>query len=183
MQRKHLISLLAGASLLATLTACSSGDDAEAPAEDSAGTSAEESTDTGSGAEESTDTGSEDGAAAASDVSLSVDGQAVDLGQASVSCADSEAGFAISVSSDNLDAASGEAIGAVLQSADDPTVTALALSDAEGNTLAYAEGTGGSAEVTVNGNTYEITGEAMSTNMDDPTNIENLPFEFTVTCP
>lgn len=182
MQRKHLISLLAGASLLATLTACSSGDDAEAPAEDSAGTSAEESTDTGSGAEESTDTGSEDGAAA-SDVSLSVDGQAVDLGQASVSCADSEAGFAISVSSDNLDAASGQAIGAVLKSADDPTVTVLALSDAEGNTLAYAEGTGGSAEVTVNGNTYEITGEAMSTNMDDPTNVKNLPFEFTVTCP
>lgn len=93
-------------------------------------------------------------------------------------------GFAISVTSPDLDAAAGQSVGAVLASADDPTVTAVGVTDADGNSLAYAEGTGqGSAEATVDGNTYTISGEGLSTNIADATSVETLPFELTVTCP
>lgn len=184
MNRKHLISLVAAASLLATLTACGGGD-ADEPATDSN----QDSSDTGSN--ESEDTTSEDSAAeedgassGSGDFSLTVDGQSVEFGDANVACADSEMGFAISVASPDLDAASGQALGVVLSSADDATVESLGLVDADGNTVGYAAGTGqGSAEATVDGSTYTITGEGLSTNLEDPTNIATVPFEFTVTCP
>lgn len=184
MNRKHLISLVAAASLLATLTACSGGD-AEEPATDSN----QDSSDTGSNESQDTtsedSTADEDGASSGSgDFSLTVDGQSVEFGDANVACADSELGFAISVTSPDLDASSGQALGAVLTSAEDATVESLGLTDGDGNSLAYAAGTGqGSAEATVDGNTYTISGEAMSTNLSDPTSIDTVPFEFTVTCP
>ncbi|UQN15173.1 lipoprotein LpqH [Gulosibacter sp. ACHW.36C] len=184
MNRKHLISLAAAATLLASLTACSSGD-AEEPATDSN----QDSADTGSNESEDTTTedgGSEEGGASSGsgDFSLTIDGQAVEFSDAQVACADSEMGFAISVTSPDLDAAAGQSVGAVLASADDPTVTAVGVTDADGNSLAYAEGTGqGSAEATVDGNTYTISGEGLSTNIADATSVETLPFELTVTCP
>ncbi|MGO1543500.1 MAG: lipoprotein LpqH [Gulosibacter sp.] len=196
MNRKHLTALATAVSLVAALTACSS--DSDAPEEDQAAPGAEENTsedtaaeagaeEAADGAEEPAEEPAEEGADAAeggsSDVEIIIAGETIDIANPTVQCADTGDTFAISLASEDIDEANGESFGALLTSGDDPTVSSVALSRSEGVSVAYIEGTDGSAEVTVDGNTYVITGEAMGVDLADPTAVETVEFSFTVTCP
>ncbi|SJM60189.1 lipoprotein LpqH [Gulosibacter sp. 10] len=187
MKRKHITALVASLSMVAALTACSSDGDSEAPeanendTSQDAGAGEEAPAEEQGGAEEAP---AEDGGAASgsSDVSITLDGEAVEFADPTVSCADSEMGFAIGVTSGG--AVGEETVAVVLTSAEGDGVTAATYTDAEGNAVAYAEGVGaGEPTVTVDGNTYTVSGEAMSANLEDPTSSSTVQFEFVITCP
>lgn len=80
------------------------------------------------------------------------------------------------------EAASG--IGAVLNDANPPGVTSVALGNFDGTSLAYTQGTGeGDAKVTKDGNNYKISGTATGVDMKNPMGVVKKPFEIDVTCP
>lgn len=60
-------------------------------------------------------------------------------------------------------------------------VQAVAMGATSGAALVYGPGTG-SADLTVDGNTYTIIGEGMYADMNNPGIPENKPFEVKITC-
>ncbi|MCV7103455.1 lipoprotein LpqH [Mycobacterium palustre] len=73
-------------------------------------------------------------------------------------------------------------ISVVLADASPPTVKAVQLGDVNGVTLQYAQGGQGNASATKDGNTYKVTGNATGTDMANPTQQVNKPFEIDATC-
>ncbi|KAB1641183.1 lipoprotein LpqH [Gulosibacter chungangensis] len=192
MKRKHLAALGTSLALIAALTACSSGDAEEPTTENedttSSDTAAEEgglSNEAGDSAEEESpaEEGSDGASAGSSEVEIVVDGENVVLENPQVQCGENNGTFAIAVTADNLDAESGDAFGALLTTDENPTVNSVALSRSEGVSVAYTEGLDGSADVTVDGKTYTISGSALGLDLNDPTSTDNVDFSFTVTCP
>lgn len=112
--------------------------------------------------------------------SVEVDGAAIEIEDATVVCQEAAGTINIAIASTS---APDKALGVQLVAGDTPTVQGVGLLDKEGNALAYAEGAGqGSAEVTKNGNVYEITGEGLVTDMSNPTSMQTKPFSVTVDC-
>jgi ipoprotein LpqH len=76
-------------------------------------------------------------------------------------------------------------IGAVVSSADPPTVQAVGLGNLTGVTLGYSAGAPGQGTVqaTKNGNSYSIKGSVTGVNMANPQQQLTKPFEMDVTCP
>lgn len=189
MKRKHITALVASLSMVAALTACSNDGDSEAPEANENDTSQDSGAGEEAPAEEqggAEEAPAEDGGAASgsSDVSLTLDGEAVELTDPTVTCAGSDMGFAISVTTP--DAAEGEVIGAVLNSeTGEDGVQAVSFTAPGGDAIAYVEGVGGSEPtVTVDGSTYTISGEGMSANLEDPSaGTSTVAFEFVATCP
>ena len=78
---------------------------------------------------------------------------------------------------------SGTGISAVVTTDNPPQVKAVQLGNVNGVTLQYAAGSGqGNASATKNGNAYKITGSATGTDMANPMQPVNKPFEINVTC-
>jgi ipoprotein LpqH len=73
-------------------------------------------------------------------------------------------------------------ISVVLTDANPPDVKAVQLGNVNGVTLQYAQGGQGNASVTMDGNTYKITGTATGVDMANPTQPVNKPFEIDATC-
>jgi lipoprotein LpqH len=73
-------------------------------------------------------------------------------------------------------------ISVVLTDASPPQVKAVQLGNVNGVTLQYAQGGQGNASVTVDGNTYKVTGTATGIDMANPTQPTNKPFEVDATC-
>jgi lipoprotein LpqH len=73
-------------------------------------------------------------------------------------------------------------ISVVLTDANPPAVSAVQLGNVNGVTLQYAQGGQGNASVTMDGNTYKITGTATGVDMANPTQPVNKPFEIDATC-
>lgn len=78
-----------------------------------------------------------------------------------------------------------QGLGIVMTDAEPPVVESLGLV-VDGNALAVANAMGassGSAEVTVDGDTYTVTGEAVGADMSNPmAGMITKPFTVTVTC-
>lgn len=176
---KKTVSIAAIALLgLIGLTGCASDDAAEAPAETAAETQAMENEQPAESTAEESDAAGADSISTGGDFSLTVDGEAVEIDNAVTACASSNGKFALSISSTNADAG----LGAVLSSEENPTVESVSLVDLDGKALGYVQGAYGSADVKVDGKTYTITGTAASTDMQDTSSVEEVPFEFVVTC-
>ncbi len=73
-------------------------------------------------------------------------------------------------------------ISAVLTDANPMAVKAVQLGNVNGVTLQYAQGGQGNASVTKDGNTYKVTGTATGTDMANPMQPVNKPFEIDATC-
>jgi ipoprotein LpqH len=73
-------------------------------------------------------------------------------------------------------------ISVVLTDANPPAVKAVQLGNVNGVTLQYAQGGQGNASVTMDGNTYKVTGTATGVDMANPTQPVNKPFEIDATC-
>lgn len=74
-------------------------------------------------------------------------------------------------------------IAAVLTDANPPEVKSVGLGNVNGVTLAYTAGTGqGDAKATKDGNEYKISGTATGTDMANPMQPVEKPFEIEVTC-
>ncbi|MGJ3508386.1 lipoprotein LpqH [Enemella sp. A6] len=176
-----LTSLVTAGLLGFGLTACSGGgmaaDDAPAPtaAQDEVTDNTEQSDNTEQN-EPTEETATDEGAA----WSVKVDGQAISIDGAEVVCQDAGGMMNIAIASPNDP---DQAFAVQLTSGDEPTVKAVGLLDKEGNALAYAEGSGvGKASATKDGNTYEVTGEGMVTDVNNPSSMETKPFEVKVDC-
>ncbi|PMC71500.1 hypothetical protein FNY97_03930 [Corynebacterium hiratae] len=187
---KSLVSLLAAVSLT-TLAACSQseGDNGEKSADATTEVAANEaektedsSTDSDANAE-SNDSEDESANADAKTASIggsyeaTVDGQAIVVEDETIVCQEAAGTM-------NLAVGSGTAgISAMLSTDDNPTVKGVGMMDADGNTLAYAEGSPmGSATATKEGDSYTVSGEGIVTDPQNPTSMETKPFELKITC-
>jgi ipoprotein LpqH len=75
-------------------------------------------------------------------------------------------------------------IGAVVGTGDNPTVHSVGLGNVNGVSLGFQENAGaGDAKAEKDGNTYKISGNAIGTDMANPTQPVTKPFEIEVTCP
>ncbi|WP_171014292.1 lipoprotein LpqH, partial [Gordonia sp. GAMMA] len=78
----------------------------------------------------------------------------------------------------------GSGIGVVLTSGDSPEVESVGLGSLDGVVLAYQKGAGGgSGEVTKDGDTYTVTGDASGIDPANPTEPVTKSYEIKVTCP
>lgn len=173
--KKEFLVVIGGAALVAAgLVGCGSDSGSEASSS-SASSSASES------ASESSETSSE--AAAASDTVVTIDGQPQDI-QGEVNCNVVNDAMTIVIGD-----ASGSGLTVIVSQADPPAVQSVVFGNVgAGSGLAYQEGTGsGSATATKDGNTYHVTGEAFSADIDLSNPMDatagNKPFDISVTCP
>ncbi|MCW2514020.1 MAG: 19 kDa lipoprotein antigen precursor LpqH [Mycobacterium sp.] len=167
MKQSLLVAVGGAAIVVAGLAGCSSGDKSSSGS--SSSSSSSESSSSSSSAASST------AAAATGANSVTIDGQAKDLG-GSVVC---------TVVGGTVNVAIGEAgtgVAAVLSDGDSPTVTSVALGNVNGVTLAVGAGQG-DATVTKDGNVYKITGNAVGVDMANPMQPTKKPFELDFTCP
>ncbi|MDJ1371992.1 lipoprotein LpqH [Gulosibacter molinativorax] len=188
MKRKYLAALGTSFALVAALTACSSGNsDEPTPVGNSsnndASAPAQEDTSNGAGGDTTEDAPADGGnvSSGAGSAEVIIDGETIDIPNPNVQCGESGDTFAIAVTSPDL--AEGTTFGALLTAGDSPTVSTVALAQSDGVSVAYTEGTGGAAEVTVDGNTYTISGSGMGVDATDPASAGDVEFSFTVTCP
>ncbi|MDS1114022.1 lipoprotein LpqH [Gordonia westfalica] len=126
--------------------------------------------------------GSDDSGSGSADgeASVTVDGKEVDLADNSVGCTD--AGGKVTIGIGSGSGTSG--VGVVLTSGDSPEVESVGLGSVDGVTLGFQMGGGdGKAEVTKDGKTYTITGEATGIDLANPTQRVTKPYEIKVTCP
>ena len=175
------------ATLLALgLAACSDNGPSEAPTSSApastagaAATGTDSSTD--SSTDTSTDTSTDSGAAAAGGGwSVNVGGEEISLPGAEVYCTEAAGVMSIAIVSTS---STSEGFAIQLSTGDAPEVQAVGLIDSAGNALAYSAGSPmGSASATKDGNTYEVTGEGIVTDINNPTSMDTKPFDVTVTC-
>lgn len=180
MKRGFLV-VVGGALVAIGLAGCGgdSGSESSSSASSSASSSSESASESASSSSESA---SSSAAAAPGDTVVTIDGQPQDI-QGDVSCNVVNGDMSITIG----DASSG-GLSVILTQADPPVVKSVGLGTFDGSALGYTEGTGmGSAEATVDGSTYHVTGEAFSAQIDfsDPLNADvgTKPFEITATCP
>ena len=125
--------------------------------------------------------GSDDSASGGTDAeaTVTVDGQELELADKTVGCTDAAGKVTIGIGSGG-----GSGIGVVLTSGDSPEVESVGLGSLDGVVLAYQKGAGGgSGEVTKDGDTYTITGDASGLDPANPTEPVTKPYEIKVTCP
>lgn len=89
---------------------------------------------------------------------------------------------------ENVNIAIGDAttgVGAVVSAGDSPTVHSVGLGNVNGITLGFQENAGqGEAKVEKDGNTYKISGTAVGSDLNNPTQPpQSKPFEIEVSCP
>lgn len=89
---------------------------------------------------------------------------------------------------ENVNIAIGDAttgVGAVVSSGDSPTVRSVGLGNVNGITLGFQENAGqGEAKVEKDGTTYKISGTAVGSDLNNPTQPpQTKPFEIEVSCP
>ncbi|WP_311477310.1 lipoprotein LpqH [uncultured Gulosibacter sp.] len=183
MIRKTTFSLAAVALLgITALTGCAATGEAET--ENSVGETEavnEAGTDNGASDEGADVSGS---GAMGGSFTLKVSGTDITLDDPIVACQEQGGQYALGVASQSASAADAAGFGAVLSGTDNPTVVSVAVVDADGRAVAYAEGAGmGSADVKVDGKTYTITGTGIISDLNNPTSMEEADFEFSVTCP
>ncbi|PKZ65031.1 hypothetical protein CYJ73_13725 [Gordonia terrae] len=125
--------------------------------------------------------GSDDSASGGTDAeaTVTVDGKELELADKTVGCTDSAGKVTIGIGS-----GSGSGIGVVLTSGDSPEVESVGLGSLDGVTLGYQKGAGGgSADVTKDGDTYTVSGEASGIDLANPTEHVTKSYEIKVTCP
>ena len=167
------------ATLLALgLAACSDNGPGEAPVSSApASTAGSAAPATYSGADSGTDSGAD---AAGGGWSVKVGGEEISLPSAEVYC--TEAAGVMSIAIVSTDSTS-EGFAIQLSTGDAPEVQAVGLIDSAGNALAYAAGSPmGSASATKDGNTYEVSGEGIVTDLNNPASMDTKPVDVTVTC-
>ncbi|WP_439029662.1 lipoprotein LpqH [Gordonia terrae] len=114
------------------------------------------------------------------EASVTVDGKELELSDKTVGCTDTAGKVTIGIGSGS--GTSG--IGVVLTSGDSPEVESVGLGSLDGVTLGYQKGAGqGSAEVTKDGDTYTVSGEASGIDLANPTQPVTKAYEIKVTCP
>lgn len=179
---RRLTAALAAALLgAAALAGCASSNDTAA--ENDTAVEETQAVDTGvdAGADAGDDAQADTSGGLAGDWSVTVDGTAVDMPDAVATCAEHDGTLAISIAAPSADAQ--QAIGATLKVGEPLTVQTVALVDADGSALAYAEGADtGSATATQDGTVYTVSGEAMATDLDNPTSVTTKSFELVVDC-
>lgn len=190
MIRKSIAALGTAFALTIALSACgsSAGDSAEAPVASTGGPAERQETQQdaqqGATADGQAD-GQADGGAAGSgggELRLTVDGAAVTIDDPEVSCVENDGMVSIGIVSKQHDASQG--LGAIVTAGDAPTVSSVGLVSAEGTSVAFVNGSGMSSPTAVKtGSTYEITGEGLLTDANNPATFDVVPFEFIVTCP
>jgi len=170
----RLAVLALGIGLSAGLVGCSGPAETDTDISSSSSTTSEAATD------ESTETAEAgDAAVGEGDVSVTVDGQAIEIDDATTVCQTADGTVTIAVG-----AATGtNGIGALLSDGDSPTVKSVALGSVDGTAMGWAEGAPGEASVTKDGNTYTISGSMMAVDASDPTAAGEQDFEMSVTCP
>ncbi|OCB15420.1 hypothetical protein A5722_14240 [Mycobacterium vulneris] len=166
MKREFLVAVGGAAIIVAGLSGCSSSDkkdtssDTKATATASATASAE-----AGGAQATTGSGT---------ARVTVDGKDHKL-EGTVVCATVAGNVSLTVGQGM------SAVTATLSEGDNPSVSAVALGNVDGISLAYSPGVpGGSAEATKDGNKYTIKGDATGL---DGMNQVTKPFELEVACP
>jgi lipoprotein LpqH len=142
--------------------------ESEAPVDDAP---AEGSDDEDAGEDTATGTGSE--------VSITIDGEALEIADPTVVCQEIDGTMPIAVGSTT----GTDGIGATLTPGDAPTVKTVALGSLDGTAMAWAEGAPGEANATKDGSTYTISGSMAAVDMSDPTNMDETPFEMVIVCP
>lgn len=170
MKRGFVVAVGGAALVIAGLSGCSSDDkSSSATSETSAAATSAEETTTAEATESPT------AAAGSGTTKVTIDGQDKPV-EGSVVCA---------AMGGNMNIAIGEAMTgiAAVVSEDGSTVTSVGLGNVDGVTLAFAQGAGGEATATKDGNTYTITGTATGVDMANPMTPVNKPFELVVTCP
>lgn len=179
MIRKTFAALGTAVALTLALSGCAfGGGQSDAPAAPGGDAPAQNGESQQSGESQQDSGGS---AAAGSDVHLVVDGATMTIENPVVACVERDGQLAISVG--GLTEPADQGLGAILTTGDSPKVVSVGLVSAEGAAVAYVEGSGmGSASVTKTGNRYEITGEGMLTDVNNPTSVKTVPFEFGITC-
>lgn len=189
MIRKTTFSLAAVALLaVGTLTGCAAADEAETEdnAMEAEAANEADTQENGGSEEGGSNEGSEvsGGGAMGGSFTLKVSGTDIKLDDPIVSCMEEGGQFALGVVSETATAEDAAGFVALLSSKDNPTVVSVGVLDADGNAVAYTEGAGlGSADVTVDGNTYNISGTGIVSDINNPTSMEEADFEFSVTCP
>ena len=129
--------------------------------------------------ETETETDSDNTAVGSSEVSITIDGEALEIADPTVVCQEVDGTMTIAVGS----AAGADGIGATLTTGDAPTVKTVALGSLDGTAMAWAEGAPGEANATVDGSTYTISGSMAAVDMSNPTAMEETPFEMVIACP
>lgn len=126
-----------------------------------------------------TETDSDNTTVGSSEVSITIDGEALEIADPTVVCQEVDGTMTIAVGS----AAGADGIGATLTTGDSPTVKTVALGSLDGTAMAWAEGAPGEANATVDGSTYTISGSMAAVDMSNPTAMEETPFEMVIACP
>jgi ipoprotein LpqH len=188
--KKVLASGIAVLALAGGLAAC--GDDDDKKDDNSTQTTDENTTEEGAdegtdevdppaaeGTDDQAETPGDDAAVTDGDVSVKVDGAEVaGLDTSSIQCLKANG----KITAGSSDASSG--LGLVMTDEATPKVESLGIM-ADGVTLAVSQMAGaelGSAEVTVDGDTYTVTGTAQGTDTANPTEILEKDFEIVITC-
>lgn len=197
MHRKTIAGLVTVGALAIALVACSSGDKNNAGAPAAAPTTsagapaspetAEKATEASPSLSKSAEGTGGEGASSAEapvasgsgDVSVIVDGKAVEVTDKVVLCQEAAGNMNIVVGS----AAGSDAIGAVLTTGDNPEVKSIGLGSVNGTAMGWAEGAPGNAKAAKKGKTYDISGSLMAVDMANPTAPAEKSFELKVTCP
>lgn len=114
----------------------------------------------------------------APDATVTVGGEELELADKTVGC--TENGDRL-----NIGIGSGEsAIAVVVSTGDEPEVESVALGSLDGVALGYQQGVGdGNAEVSRDGDSYTITGEATGIDVANVAEPVRREFEIAVTCP
>lgn len=130
-------------------------------------------------AEETEESGDDNTAVGSSEVSITIDGEALEIADPTVVCQEVDGTMTIAVGS----ASGADGIGATLTTGDSPTVKTVALGSLDGTAMAWAEGAPGEANATVDGSTYTISGSMSAVDMNNPTAMTETPFEMVIACP
>jgi len=173
--RFRIAVLAMGLGAVAALAGCSS-DTAAEPEEPASSQQAEEqAAESEAPAEEEPATEASSG----SELSITIDGEPFEVSDPTVVC--EEIGGVLTIAVGSMSGADG--IGATLTTGDAPTVKTVALGSLDGSAMAWAEGAPGEASATKDGSTYTITGSMSAVDINDPTNLEETPFEMVIPCP
>jgi ipoprotein LpqH len=140
------------------------------------GCSNKTSSSNGSGSSSATSSGTTSAAASGDgSAKVSIDGKDQNI-HPGVQCGNAPGSVTIAIGGDQPD------VTVVLTDANPPVVKSVGLGTIDGVTLAYADGTGGSATASKDGNTYKVTGTATGTDASTPPQPVTKPFEINATC-
>lgn len=182
---KKLIATVMTTGLALTLAACGSeAETEEKPQDDVATDQSTEAAPADSGSEDtSAEVKTDDVSVGGGSYRATLDGAEFTVEDETIVCAEQGSTMTIAIGSASADASDVSGISMTIR--EDGTVDAVALGTTSGDSLVYAPDAGvGSATAEIDGDTYTVTGEGISSNMDDPAagGLDPVPFEVEVTC-